>query len=101
VIPIVEIGRWAGAVAGAVDGSTPERLRKAAAAGVLSDADARTLTDAFELALELRIGHHMTQLAGGQKPDDSIEIVAISPLMRDHLRDVFRAVTSVQRGLRG
>jgi CBS domain-containing protein len=100
VIPIVEIGRWAGAVAGAVDGSTPERLRRAAAARVLNDGDARTLTDAFELALELRIGHHMTQLAAGHKPDDSIEIVAISPLMRDHLRDVFRAVSSVQRGLR-
>jgi CBS domain-containing protein len=100
LIPIVEIGRWAGAVAGAVDGSTPERLRRAAAAQVLSDSDARTLTDAFELALELRIGHHMTQLAAGQEPDDSIEIAAISPLMRDHLRDVFRAVSSVQRALR-
>jgi CBS domain-containing protein len=101
VIPIVEIGRWAGAVAGAVDGSTPERLHRAADAGVLSDGDARTLADAFELALELRIGHHMTQLASGHQPDDSIEIVAISALMRDHLRDVFRAVSSVQRGLRG
>jgi CBS domain-containing protein len=101
VIPIVELGRWAGAAAGAVDGSTPERLQRAAAARVLSDSDVRTLTDAFELALDLRIGHHMTQLAAGHKPDDSIDIVAISPLMRDHLRDVFRAVSSVQRGLRG
>jgi hypothetical protein len=101
VIPIVEIGRWAGAVAGAVGGSTPERLRTAAAARVVTDSDARTLTDAFELALELRIGHHMRQLTAGRRPDDSIEMAAISPLMRDHLRDVFRAVSSVQRALRG
>ena len=101
VIPIVELARWAGAAAGAVDGSTPERLATAAACGVLSDGDAQTLTDAFELALELRIGHHMTQVAAGSRPDDWIEIAAISPLLRDHLRDVFRAVASVQRGLGG
>ncbi len=100
VIPIVELGRWAGASAGMLDGSTPERLRAAAAEGVLSDADAGTLSDAFELALELRIGHHMRQLAAGDRPDDRIEPTAISPLMRDHLRDVFRAVSGVQRGLR-
>ena len=67
---------------------------------MLSDADARTLTDAFELALELRIGHHMEQLAAGRRPDDQLVPAAISPLMRDHLRDVFRAVSAVQRGLR-
>lgn len=100
VIPVVELARWAGAAAGAVDGSTPERLQAAAATGVLSEGDSRTLADAFELALELRIGHHMSQLAAGSSPDDSIEIREISPLMRDHLRDVFRAVAGVQRGLR-
>ena len=69
--------------------------------GVLSDGDARTLADAFELALELRIGHHMARIAAGRPPDDQIEPAEISPLMRDHLRDVFRAVTTVQRRLRG
>jgi CBS domain-containing protein len=67
---------------------------------VLSEADAGTLSDAFELALELRVGHHMQQLAAGARPDDRIEPTAISPLTRDHLRDVFRAVSGVQRGLR-
>jgi len=100
VIPIVELARWAGAAAGAVDGSTPERLQMAGAAGVLNDRDARTLIDAFELALELRIGHHMAQLGEGSRPDDRIEIAEISPLMRDHLRDVFRSVASVQQRLR-
>jgi CBS domain-containing protein len=101
VIPIVELGRWAGAAAGLADGSTPERLRAAAGAGVLSDGDARTLADAFELALELRVAHHMEQLAAGLSPDDQIAPSAISPLTRDHLRDVFRAIAGVQRRLRG
>jgi CBS domain-containing protein len=100
VIPIVELARWAGAAAGIVEGSTPDRLRAAAQEGVFTDADARTLTDAFELALELRIGHHMQQLAAGSSPDDSLEPAAMSALTRDYLRDVFRAVAGVQRGLR-
>jgi CBS domain-containing protein len=100
VIPVVELARWAGAAAGTVEGSTPERLRAGAGAGVLSDADAATLTDAFELALELRIAHHMEQLEAGSKPDDLLVPATISPLTRDHLRDVFRAVAAVQKGLR-
>jgi len=100
VIPIVELARWAGTAAGVAAGSTPERLRAAAQAGVLDEADAVTLAEAFELALELRVAHHMEQLAMGCAPDDRIETAAISPLTRDYLRDVFRAISGVQRKLR-
>jgi CBS domain-containing protein len=93
------MGRWAGAAAGIIEGSTPERLLAAAREGVLSDSDARTLVDAFELALELRVAHHMEQLAAGAEPDDRLSPAAISPLTRDHLRDVFRAIAGVQRNL--
>ncbi|HEX4672552.1 MAG TPA: putative nucleotidyltransferase substrate binding domain-containing protein [Solirubrobacteraceae bacterium] len=101
VIPIVELARWAGAASGVVEGSTPDRLRAAGAADVLDDGDAQTLVDAFELALELRIDNHMRQLAQGAAPDDRIQTADISPLTRDYLRDVFRAVTAVQRRLSG
>ncbi|MGO9495783.1 MAG: putative nucleotidyltransferase substrate binding domain-containing protein [Solirubrobacteraceae bacterium] len=101
VAPIVELARWGSAAAGVVEGSTPERLLAAASSGLLSEDEARTLADAFDLALELRIGHHMSRIGAGQPPDDEIELAEISPLMRDTLRDVFRAVTSVQRRLRG
>ena len=100
IAPIVELARWGSAQAGVVEGSTPERLLAAADCGALSLPEARTLIDAFELGLELRIAHHMERLAAGSAPDDSIPCTAISPLMRDHLRDVFRAVSTVQRRLR-
>jgi CBS domain-containing protein len=100
VIPIVELGRWAGAAAGRVDGSTPERLAAGADAGVLGEADARSLRDAFAVALELRVANHMEQLAAGSSPTDQVDPAALSPLARDHLRDVFRAVSAVQRKLR-
>jgi CBS domain-containing protein len=100
VIPIVELARWAGAAAGMHEGTTAERLQGAADEGVLADADARTLSEAFELAHELRIAHHMQQLSAGGRPDDQLEPATLSPLMRDQLRDVFRAVSGVQRRLR-
>ncbi len=101
VIPIVEIARWAGAAADVAEGSTPERLRAAGAAGVLAPADASTLADAFELALELRVSHHMEQLAAGVSPDDALHPALMSSLTRDYLRDVYRSVAGVQRRLRG
>jgi CBS domain-containing protein len=100
VVPLVELARWGSALAGVVEGSTPERLHAAAECSALSAGDARTLAEAFELALELRIGHHMERLVARQTPDDQLDPAEISPLMRDHLRDVFRAVGSVQRKLR-
>lgn len=100
VIPIVELARWAGAAAGMVGGSTVERLRAAADQGVLPLGDSRTLADAFELALELRVAHHMEALGDGSRADDRVDPATLSPLTRDHLRDVFRAVAGVQRSLK-
>jgi CBS domain-containing protein len=99
IAPIVELARWGSAVSGVVEGTTVERLFSAAESGVFAAQDARTLADAFELGLELRVAHHMERLAEGQAPDDGIDCDRISPLMRDHLRDVFRAVSTVQRRL--
>jgi CBS domain-containing protein len=101
IAPIVELARWGSAAAGVVEGSTPERLGAAADCGALRDEDARTLAEAFELGLELRIAHHMERLAEGSAPDDELDCARISPLLRDHLRDVFRAVSGVQGRLRG
>ena len=98
-IPIVELARWAGATAGHTEGSTLDRLAAAVAAGVIEDADARTLADAFETVYELRIAHHMEQLAAGQAADDLLDPGVMSPLTRAHLRDVFRAVAAAQRKL--
>ena len=100
IIPIAAIGRWAAAAADAGEGSTPERLRAAADAGVLQADQAVTLTEAFELALELRIVHQLEQIAAGEAPDDLLDAAAMSALTRARLRDVFHAVSTVSRELR-
>ncbi|HWF54329.1 MAG TPA: putative nucleotidyltransferase substrate binding domain-containing protein [Solirubrobacteraceae bacterium] len=99
VAPIVALARWGGLVAGTTDGSTLERLAAAAAHDVFSDADARTLSDAFELTYQLRVDHQLEQIAAGQPPDEMLDPASLSGLTRSQLRDTFRAVTAVQRRL--
>ena len=99
IVPIAAIARWAAAVAGAGEGSTPERLRSAAEAAVIGDDQAQTLIEAFELALELRIVHHLERIAAGEAPDDLLDAAELRPLTRSRLRDVFRAVSAVAREL--
>ncbi len=97
--PIVEVARWAATSAGAGPGSTLERLDAAAEAGTLTRSAARTLADAFEVVLELRVAHQMEQLAIGQPPDDLLDPAAMTPVTRGHLRSVFQAVSAIQREL--
>ena len=99
LVPIVDLARWAGMAAGVTSASTPERLRAAAAAGTLSAADAATLADAFELVMGLRVQHHVEQIEAGAEPDDHIDPATLSPLTRRYLKEAFRAVASVQKGI--
>jgi CBS domain-containing protein len=99
VLPVVNIARYAGLVAGARTTSTVERLRAAADAGTLEKADAATLEEAFELFAELRLEHQLGQLEAGADPDDQIDPSTLNPLTRRYLREAFRALASVQRAL--
>jgi CBS domain-containing protein len=99
IVPIALIASWAATTAGTGEGSTPERLRSAADAGVLRPAQAQNLIEAFELALELRIVHQLDQIAAGTTPDDLLDASAMSSLTRGHLRNVFHAIATVAREL--
>jgi CBS domain-containing protein len=97
VLPIVDLARWAGIGAGVTSASTSERLRAAAAAGTLPDAQARTLEDALALITALRLEHQVAQLRGGHEPDDYVNPAELSGLTRSYLREAFRAVASIQK----
>lgn len=97
VIPIVDLARWAGIAAGVTSASTSERLRAAAAAGTLPEAQARTLEDALALITTLRLEHQVDQLRAGEEPDDYVNPAELSGLTRSYLREAFRAVASIQK----
>jgi CBS domain-containing protein len=99
VIPIVDLARWAGMSAGVTSASTAERLRAAAAAGTLPESAAHTLGDGFELISRLRLEHQVKQLRAGGTPDDFVDPASLSPLTRSHLKEAFRAIASIQKGV--
>jgi CBS domain-containing protein len=99
LLPIVDIARYAGMAAGATSASTPERLRAAAAAGILRDDEARSLDEAFDLFTELRLEHQVEQLRAARDTDDFVDPRSLNMLTRRYVREAFRVVTAVQRAL--
>ena len=99
LLPIESLARWAGLAAGVSAASTQARLGAAEAAGTLAAADAAVLRDAFELVCALRMEHQVEQLRAGDPPDDMIDPKRLAPLTRTALKEAFRAVSKVQRGV--
>jgi signal-transduction protein with cAMP-binding, CBS, and nucleotidyltransferase domain len=61
--------------------------------------DAAVLRDAFELTCALRMEHQVEQLRAGEAPDNLIDPKRLTPLTRTSLKEAFRAVAKVQRGI--
>jgi CBS domain-containing protein len=99
LLPIESLARWAALAAGVSAASTPARLEAADAAGTLDGDDAAVLRDAFELVCALRMEHHVDRLRAGLPPDDLIDPKRLPPLTRTSLKEAFRAVAKVQRGI--
>jgi CBS domain-containing protein len=99
MLPVEALARWSGLAAGVGAASTRARLEASEAAGTLDARDASILLDAFELFGELRMEHQVAQLRAGRPPDNRIEPASLAPLTRTALKDAFRAVARVQRGI--
>jgi CBS domain-containing protein len=99
MLPIESLARWGGLVAGVGAASTSARLRACEAAGTLRSEDVAILHDAFELVSALRMEHQVEQLRAGRAPDNLIDPKSLPPLTRRSLKEAFRAVTRVQRGV--
>ena len=99
LLPIEALARWSGLAAGVTAASTPARLDASEAAGTLGADDAAILREAFELVCALRMEHQVEQLRAGREPDDLIAPRALTRLTRSALKDAFRAVARVQRGI--
>jgi CBS domain-containing protein len=99
LLPIETLARWSGLVARVSAASTRARLDASEKAGTLSADDAAILREAFELVCELRMEHQVKQLRAGEAPDDLIDPKTLTPLTRGALKDAFKAVARVQRGI--
>jgi CBS domain-containing protein len=99
LLPIESLARWAALAAGVSAASTPARLEAAERQGTLAGDDAAVLRGAFELVCALRMEHHVHRLRAGLAPDDLIDPKRLAPLTRTSLKEAFRAVARVQRGI--
>jgi CBS domain-containing protein len=97
--PIADLARWAGVSAGMAETSTRQRLRAAAAAGVIDDADARTLIEAHLLLGELRLDHQIAQATAGEPLGDEVDLDALDPLTRTYAREALREAAHARRRL--
>jgi len=107
--PVTSIGRWAAMVLAPVaeDGAgstlmgttTPQRLQRAAQAGLLSDDEAESLTGAFEQISELLLEQEAADIAAGRSLSAYVAPGELDGLTRRHLRESFRVIASVQSRL--
>jgi CBS domain-containing protein len=99
LLPIESLARWSGLAANVSAASTSARLRAADAARTLPPGDAALLSEAFELVCALRMEHQVEQLRAGRAPDDLIDPARLTPFTRNSLKQAFRIVAKVQRGI--
>lgn len=96
VVPIVDLGRLYALGAGLSAVNTRERLEAARDAGVISASGARDLLDAYDLIADMRLEHQARLIREGRKPDNFMSPAALSDLERNHLKDAFGVVKTMQ-----
>jgi len=79
--------------------NTRDRIKAAGEAGIVSPVGARDLLDAYDLIAETRLKHQAQQIAAGQAPDNFLDPANFSELERNHLRDAFLVVKTMQSAL--
>jgi CBS domain-containing protein len=99
IMPIVEIARIRSLAAGELRITTRNRLKAAAKAGEISDADAASLGDALDFIEQLRIEHQSQQLQAGDQPDNYLAPERLSPLVRQNLKSAFSQIRVSQAAL--
>jgi CBS domain-containing protein len=99
IVPIVDLVRLR-ALEGEISAvNSYDRLRAAAAAGVINAHDAANLEDALNLIGQLRLSHQAQQIATGDSPGNLVPADSLSPLMRRNLKAAFMLVREAQQAL--
>lgn len=99
IVPIVDLARVYALDAGIEAVNTRERLLLAREAGTVSESGADDLVDALDLISDIRLEHQARLIRAGQKPDNFLAPSSLSALERNHLKDAFAVVKSLQSSL--
>ncbi len=96
VVPIIDLARVHALTGGVAAVNTRERLEAAASRGALSPDGAANLRDALEFISTVRLRHQAGQIKAGKKPDNFMSPWDLSPFERNHLKNAFAVVQTIQ-----
>ena len=99
VVPVVDLGRVYALQGSITEVGTRERIAAAGAAGLISSAGAADLLDAYDLIAETRLRHQAAQVRRHRAPDNFMSPADLSDLERNHLRDAFMVIKTMQSAL--
>ena len=96
VIPVVDLGRVYALKGGLTQVNTRERMLAAEQAHVISASGGRDLVAAYDVIATIRLEHQARQVAAGEPPTNFLDPKELSTFERDHLRDAFLVVKTMQ-----
>jgi CBS domain-containing protein len=100
VVPMIDLARVHALASQVVTTvNTRDRLEQAAAAGALSQDGVNNLRDALEFIAFVRLRHQAAQLKRGDTPDNFLAPDDLSQFERNHLKDAFQIVNTMQSAL--
>ncbi|WP_368506780.1 putative nucleotidyltransferase substrate binding domain-containing protein [Colwellia sp. 1_MG-2023] len=96
IAPIVDLARIYALSEGVSATNTIERLQQVAGSPSLTKASAANLIDAYEFLGLLRMEHQAKKLQINEQPDNYLVPKHISKLEREHLKDAFKVIKTLQ-----
>jgi CBS domain-containing protein len=94
--PVVALGRWIAIVTADASGTTPDRLRRGAEAGLLTADERDTLVVGFDSVYTLLLDRELDAIRQGRPATTFVRPHELGSLARRHLSETFRAVDAVQ-----
>lgn len=98
-VPIIDLARIYALAEGIPNVNTVNRLAHASGTAALSTEGSANLLDAFEFIGTLRIQHQAAQIRRGEPADNFLPPEHLSKLEREHLKDAFRVIHTMQEAL--
>jgi CBS domain-containing protein len=99
VVPIIDLARTYSLDAGLFEINTQDRLKAAVEKKVISQDGANDLLDALEFISITRLRHQARQIRRGEKADNFMPPDDMSHFERNHLKDAFNVVKTMQAAL--
>jgi CBS domain-containing protein len=96
IAPIVDLARIYALSQGITAVNTIERIKQAAGSAAITKSSAENLIDAYEFLGILRVKHQANKLMQGLEPDNYLSPKELSKLEREHLKDAFKVIKTLQ-----